>query len=395
MPKDNQVSPELIQEGERIMRICNACRYCEGFCAVFPAMERRLTFEESDLNYLANLCHNCTECYYACQYAPPQEFQLNFPKTLAEIRLETYQKYAWPGVFAGLFRKNGVASGVLTVAGIILILVVIFMTTTTESFFSAHSDVTGAFYAVMPHKAMVLTFSSVAAFIALAFAIGFVRFWNDTRGINGAKLTPGAFVQAVGDTLRLKYLDGADNGCAYPDDVPSNARRRFHHLTFYGFFLCFAATAVGTIFHYGFGWEGPPPIPSISALLGESGAPQLNLIRSLPVILGSLGGIGLLIGPAGLLWLKSKRNSLLADPKQNGMDAGFLVLLFLTSLTGFLLTAFRETATMGPLVVLHLGVIMGLFLTMPYGKFVHGIYRFGALLRNAVEHRTMPQLGSE
>jgi citrate/tricarballylate utilization protein len=77
------------------------------------------------------------------------------------------------------------------------------------------------------------------------------------------------------------------------------------------------------------------------------------------------------------------------------MDAGFLVLLFLTSFTGFLLTAYRETAVMGPLVALHLGVIMGLFLTMPYGKFVHGIYRFGALLRNAVEHRTMPQLGSE
>lgn len=395
MPKDNQVSPELIQEGERIMRICNACRYCEGFCAVFPAMERRLTFEESDLNYLANLCHNCTECYYACQYAPPQEFQLNFPKTLAEIRLETYRKYAWPGAFAGLFKKNGVASGVLTVAGIILIAAIIFMSTTTESFFSAHSNLQGAFYAVMSHKAMVVTFSSVAAFISLAFAIGFVRFWKDTRGTNGSALTPGAFIQAVSDTLRLKYLDGADSGCSYPDDVPSNARRRFHHLTFYGFFLCFAATAVGTIFHYVLGWEGPPPIPSISALLGDSGAPQLNLLRSLPVILGSLGGIGLLIGPAGLLWLKSTRNSLLADPKQNGMDAGFLVLLFLTSLTGFLLTAFRETSAMGPLVVLHLGVIMGLFLTMPYGKFVHGIYRFGALLRNAVEHRTMPQLGSE
>ncbi len=391
MPKDNQVSPELIQEGERIMRICNACRYCEGFCAVFPAMERRLTFEESDLNYLANLCHNCTECYYACQYAPPQEFELNFPKTLAEIRLETYKKYAWPGPFATLFQKNGVASSVLTVASIILIAVVIFLSTTTESFFSAHSDIKGAFYEVMSHKAMVVTFSTVATFMVLAFVIGFIRFWNDTRGANSAEVTPSAFVQAVGDTLQLKYLDGADSGCAYPNEVPSNARRTFHHLTFYGFLLCFAATAVGTIFHYVLGWEGPPPIPGISVLPGESD----GLLRSLPVILGSLGGIGLLIGPAGLLWLKSTRNSLLADPKQNGMDAGFLVLLFLTSLTGFFLTAFRETSVMGSLVVLHLGVIMGLFLTMPYGKFVHGIYRFGALLRNAVEQRTMPQLGSE
>ena len=30
------------KEVSRIMTICNACRYCEGFCAVFPAMTRRL-----------------------------------------------------------------------------------------------------------------------------------------------------------------------------------------------------------------------------------------------------------------------------------------------------------------------------------------------------------------
>ena len=25
-------------EAARMLQICNACRYCEGFCAVFPAM---------------------------------------------------------------------------------------------------------------------------------------------------------------------------------------------------------------------------------------------------------------------------------------------------------------------------------------------------------------------
>jgi citrate/tricarballylate utilization protein len=34
---------------------------------------------------------------------------------------------------------------------------------------------------------------------------------------------------------------------------------------------------------------------------------------------------------------------------------------------------------MGIMLVIHLGLVMGLFLTMPYGKFVHGIYRFAAL----------------
>jgi citrate/tricarballylate utilization protein len=37
----------------RQMQICNACRYCEGFCAVFPAMTLRLQFDnKADLNYL-------------------------------------------------------------------------------------------------------------------------------------------------------------------------------------------------------------------------------------------------------------------------------------------------------------------------------------------------------
>lgn len=395
MSTPRSIPQELIFEGERVMRICNACRYCEGFCAVFPAMERRITFGEEDLNYLANLCHNCTECYYACQYAPPQEFELNFPKTLAEIRLATYQKYAWPGPLAGLFRKNGLATGILSGLSLVLMLIVMFLSTTPRALLSAHSDAEGAFYAVMSHQAMVMTFGVAAAFLFVAFAMGFARFWKDTAGKPATSLSPGAFMQALGDTLRLRYLDGADNDCAYPDELPSNARRRFHHLTFYGFILCFAATAVGTIFHYLLGWEGPPPIPTFSSLLGEPGTPQLSLIRSLPVILGSVGGLGLLIGPAGLLWLKSRRNALLADQNQNGMDAGFLVLLFLTSLSGFLLLTFRETRAVAPLVIVHLGVVMGLFLTMPYGKFVHGIYRFGALVKNAIEHRTMPKLGAE
>lgn len=394
MQKDKLVSPELLQEGERVMRICNACRYCEGFCAVFPAMERRLTFTETDLNYLANLCHNCTECWYACQYAPPQEFELNFPQTLAQIRLETYQKYAWPGFLAGMFRNNGLITSLVTAASVIFILLVIFLLSEPQVLYSPHSDAAGAFYAVMSHNAMVYTFGTVALFVFTAFAVGFMRFVNDTGGNPGALLRPAVISQAVRETLGLRYLDGDGRGCAYPYEVQSNVRRIFHHFTFYGFLLCFAATAVGTIYHYVLGWHTPPPLVNLSSA-AQAGAGGIDLVRSLPVLLGTLGGAGLLIGPLGLLWLKSRRNFLLVDPRQNGMDAGFLILLVLTSLTGLLLLAYRETALGGTFVVLHLGVVMGLFLTMPYGKFVHGIYRFGALLRNALEERTMVKFGSE
>jgi citrate/tricarballylate utilization protein len=72
---------------------------------------------------------------------------------------------------------------------------------------------------------------------------------------------------------------------------------------------------------------------------------------------------------------------------RTGMDVAFIAMLFLTSLTGVLLLL-RDTAAMEPL-ALHLGVVFSLFITMPYGKFVHGIYRHLALVRYARERRMM------
>jgi len=72
-----------VSDAARMLRICNACRYCEGYCAVFPAMTRRLEFGSADVHYLANLCHGCGACLHACQYAPPHEFGINIPRALA------------------------------------------------------------------------------------------------------------------------------------------------------------------------------------------------------------------------------------------------------------------------------------------------------------------------
>ena len=80
-----------------------------------------------------------------------------------------------------------------------------------------------------------------------------------------------------------------------------------------------------------------------------------------------------------------RRDTAIVDIKQDGMDVSFLALLFLTSLTGLLLLVLRETNAMGALLRIHLGVVLGLFLTLPYGKFLHGIYRSAALVRSVLE----------
>lgn len=111
-----------VAQGEvaRQMQICNACRYCEGLCAVFPAMELRRVFEGSDVDYLANLCHNCGACHYDCQYAPPHAFAVNVPAAMAALREESYARFAWPGFPAPVFARNGIwiaAISALSVAG--------------------------------------------------------------------------------------------------------------------------------------------------------------------------------------------------------------------------------------------------------------------------------------
>ncbi|MGH6716981.1 MAG: tricarballylate utilization protein TcuB, partial [Bradyrhizobium sp.] len=101
----------ILDEADRVMTVCNSCRYCEGLCAVFPAMEMRRAFSDGDLNYLANLCHACGACYVDCQFSPPHEFNVNVPKTLAVARAESYAAYAWPRALSGLFARNGLVIG--------------------------------------------------------------------------------------------------------------------------------------------------------------------------------------------------------------------------------------------------------------------------------------------
>src|SRR5688572_14088142 len=160
---------DLIEEAQRVLTICNACRYCEGFCAVFPALERRLSFTESDVHYLANLCHNCGSCLYACQYAPPHEFQLNFPRVLAQVRVQTYKKYAWPEFLAGAFERNGLVVSLLTAVCLAGFFAFTAWYADPARFFAAWTDAQGSFYAVLPHNVMAGTFAVVFAFMILAF----------------------------------------------------------------------------------------------------------------------------------------------------------------------------------------------------------------------------------
>ena len=360
-------------EVARQLQICNACRYCEGFCAMFPAMTRRLEFGKADIHYLANLCHNCGACLHACQYAPPHEIAVHVPQAMAQVRGQTYADYAWPAAMGALYKRNGLTLSLALAASLSLFLLLALKMNGTLWSVNPSDN----FYNVFPHNLLVGLFAPVFLFAALALSLGVRRFWRDvTPATSGAALSAPAAREATHDVLRLKYLDGGHGeGCNNEDDAFTLSRRRAHHLTFYGFMLCFAATSLATVYHYALGWQAPYDLPS------------------LPKALGAIGGVSLLLGTAGLFKLHVQRHPLHGDATQKPMDLGFIALLFFTSLSGLALWLARGSTGSPALLAMHLGIVMALFATLPYGKFAHGIFRTAALLRFAVEKRQANKIG--
>jgi len=361
------LSPEE-SEVDRVMTICNACRYCEGFCAVFPAMTRLLEFNKADIHYLANVCHNCGACLHACQYAAPHEFDVNVPRALAAVRPQTYAEFAWPPALGWLYRRAGLTMALATAGGLALFLLLVLVINQGAWL---HAPLAGNFYAIFPHNTLVLMFGTVFLYAVVALGLGVASFWRMlSPPAVGAAVMGAASLDAAGKALTLKYLDGGHGeGCNDEDDRYTLRRRVFHHLTFYGFVCCFIATSVATLYHYLLDYQAPYPVISV------------------PVLFGIVGGIGLLIGPAGLLWLNLRRHPAHAVAAQQPMDRGFIALLLLVSATGLALLVFRDTGAMGLWLALHLGAVMAFFLTMPYGKFAHGVFRSAALLKNALDKR--------
>lgn len=369
----NSVSPnseyriavsDIQTDAVRQMGVCNACRYCEGLCAVFPAMELRRQLTGPDVDYLANLCHSCGACHFDCQYAEPHEFAIEIPAVMAELREETYARHVWPAVLGPVFARNGLWVATITAISVALFIVGFILLTDASVLFASGSE-EGAFYRAMPHNTMAGLFGAVFLYSIVAISLGVRSFWRST-GSQGS-VTWRSLWRATSDAGKLRYLDGGGMGCMHESEQPSNSRRIAHHFTFYGFLLCLASTSSGTLMHYVFGVQAPYPWWSPT------------------VVLGTLGGIGLIIGPIGLLRAKREQHNALKAKQSSGMDVAFLYMLLATSITGLLLLVFRATPAMGLLLAVHLGLVFALFITMPYGKFVHGLYRYAALMRHAHE----------
>ncbi|EXJ17010.1 tricarballylate utilization 4Fe-4S protein TcuB [Imhoffiella purpurea] len=358
-------SDEIATEARRVLDICDACGYCNGFCDLFEAARRRPALSDGDLAHLANLCHACRNCLYACQYAPPHVFQVNVPRTLARLRQRTYAEYVWPKGLAFLLDHGRLSTLIVTLAATALMIGLVLTSLPPETLFDRHLG-TGAFYRILPWETMAWIGAIPLGWSALAIGIGLRRYWRATRP-GSARVTSRAFVRALRDVVLLRNLQGGGPGCNDLDDRPSHARRRLHQTLAAGVLLSLAATLVATLYHHALGWEAP--YPALSA----------------PVALGTLGGVCMTVGAIGLLWLKRRGDQTPTAPESRRADAAILGLLLWVALTGLALLIWRETGAMGILLAIHLGGVLALFILLPYSKLVHAGYRFISLLIEAME----------
>ena len=360
---------DLIAEANRQFTICNACRYCEGLCSVFPSMELRTAFTEGDVSHLSALCHDCRACVDACPFSPPHELAVNIPELMATARTDTFERYARPRFLWRLLTRP--LSLAVVVALTLALFTIVAASTGNPTRIVRADHGPASFYHVVPFLWLVIPAGIVSALAVAAIAAGAYAFIRETGGARRL-LSAGALLRAASDALGLRNLRGGGGGCRYPGDTRSPIRRYLHHAVFYGFMTMFAATVAAAV---------------EQDLLGIQ--PPYSLL-SVPVALGVLGGIATTAGCIGFVMLGVRSRDTRKSDQVRSLDRTFTVLLAAAVVTGLLTLVLRRTAAMGPALILHLGVLGGLYVAFPYSKFVHWVYRYLALVRSSAERTPEP-----
>jgi citrate/tricarballylate utilization protein len=240
-------------------------------------------------------------------------------------------------------------------------------------------------YQVLPYPALLVIVLLPTAWSVAVLLRGLARYWRDVYGPLRGLADWRAVGTALAAAARLRNMRGGGEECYAAGDDPSPARRRLHTAVAGGFAACFAATVSAAFLQDVLG--SPPPYP----------------LLSVPVILGTAGGLSMLAGCAGLIALRRHGDPAGRRVVEQGVveqgvvgqsavadsvaDYGLLIGLGLLALTGLLTLLLRASPAFGLILVIHLATIVVCFTIAPYTRFVHAGYRFLALVADAIEQR--------
>ena len=342
-----------IKEAARQLTICNACRYCEGYCAVWDAMERRTEFYKKDVDYMANLCHDCRECLYVCPFTEPHEFGLNIPKVLAEVRYDTYKENTKPSFASRAFDKSWALPMAVVFASMLGILAIAYGNGATPLLVQPISGFSGIMSAVFVKYSSLFVY----LFVIILWSIEGMSYWRSIGESYSSALNARATYAALKDVFLHRFFRGGGAGCNYPGEKAGMARLLAHPLVIFGFLIA--------LFSF---------------------LPYPNLSTYVEIAYGT-GCAMLFAGTAMLLYMKLVSNKVPSYKRMNSLDYPFTIMLNLTGITGVAMILDIGHPFAGLIFAIHMSIIFTVFITAPYGKFVHLVFRYEALLKNRIEEQ--------
>lgn len=338
-------------------------------------MELRTAFLDSDVGYLANLCHDCRACADACPFSPPHQLAVDLPTLLSTVRVETFAEHARPRFLWDMLGRPRALLFIVLGAMTLVALLAVSFGDPSRLAHAARGE--GAFYTIVAYIWLVIPATTAGLLSLGAILAGVVDALREDGQRARRLVNPAAAWNALVDVLGLANLTGGGLGCHVDDDQPKFIRRRrLHFLVFYGFGAMFAATVAAAIEQDLFHVEPPYPLLSV------------------PVLLGTIGGVATIAGCVGFLYLAFQPEARNAVSPSRRIGGAFNVMLIATTASGLLVLLLRSTAALPIVLLAHLALVGAFFLTLPYGKFVHSAYRYAALVRYHVERR-LPERTTE
>ena len=358
----SELREQLEKSGAGHVSRCYQCATCTSVCGLsteanpFPRKQMALAqwglTEQLAADPAIWLCYQCADCSERCpRDARPGD-------VMQGLRAATVRALSFPG-FIGRLVANAKVTWPLMVLGPWLFWAALlfgmgYFPVDEERLFSAGMHDNG-YGAIAPHWLLYAVFFPIAGWVTLAAWVGGARLWN-MMGRGQAR--SGSFLSGLWAVLVDVALHRSFAGCS-----AKPSRRTPHFLILWGFAGAAITSALLIVAIYI--QKLPMPLP-----------------LSHPYkLLGNLSAVALVVGGAQLLIQRYGSGRRLIS--STAFDNFFLILVAVVIGTGVI----TEVARLGEwpvaafvIYTLHLGVVMTLFLTFPYSKFAHMVYRTLALV---------------
>jgi quinone-modifying oxidoreductase subunit QmoC len=339
---------------------CYQCSTCTSVCGLstpenaFPRRQMLLAqwglVDQLAADPAVWLCHQCADCSERCpRDARPGD-------VLQGMRATVIRALAFPGAVGSLVANAKVTWPIMVLLPwlfwVVLLVSMGYFPVDAEHLLSRGEH--GGYAAIVPHGLLYAVYFPIAGWVTLAAWIGGARLWKMMgRGANRR----GSFISGLIGVM----VDVATHR-SFAECNAKPSRRTGHLLLFWGFVG--AALTSGLLIFAIYVQKLDMPLPLYH---------PYKILGNISAVLLVVGGAQLVINRYG------SGRSLVSS---NAFDNFFLVLVAVVIGTGVATEAVRLAAMPTAAFViytLHLGVVMTLFLTFPYSKFAHMVYRVLAL----------------